>query len=86
MRKTSRNILNDKNHTFVIAEAGSNWRTKDLKTSVMRAKKMINVAKASGAGNDTNYEEQENKLFEVNTEVKKLITELETRKTNDGKA
>lgn len=36
--------------------------------------------------NDTNYEEQENKLFEVNTEVKKLITELETRKTNDGKA
>ena len=49
MRKTSRNILNDKNHTFVIAEAGSNWRTKDLKTSVMRAKKMIYVAKASGA-------------------------------------
>ena len=35
---------------------------------------------------ETNYEEQENKLFEVNTEVKKLITELETKKANDGKA
>ena len=49
MRKSSTNILNDKNHTFVIAEAGSNWRTKDLKTSVIRAKKMIYAAKASGA-------------------------------------
>jgi hypothetical protein len=35
---------------------------------------------------DTNYEEQENQLFEVNREIKKLITELETKKANDGKA
>ena len=49
MRKFAKNILNDKNHTFVIAEAGSNWRTRDIKTSIKRAKKMIHVAKASGA-------------------------------------
>ena len=49
MRKSAKNILNDKNHTFVIAEAGSNWRTRNIKTSIKRAKKMIHVAKASGA-------------------------------------
>ena len=49
MRKSTKNILNDKNHTFVIAEAGSNWRTRNIKTSIKRAKKMIHVAKASGA-------------------------------------
>ena len=49
MRSSSAKFLNDKNHTFVIAEAGSNWKTKDLKTSIIRAKKMIRVAKTSGA-------------------------------------
>ena len=49
MRSSSAKFLNDKNHTFVIAEAGSNWKTKDLKTSIIRAKKMIRVAKSSGA-------------------------------------
>ena len=49
MRKSDKNFLNDKKHTFVIAEAGSNWRTRDIKTSIKRAKKMILVAKSSGA-------------------------------------
>ena len=48
MRSSSAKFLNDKNHTFVIAEAGSNWKTKDLKTSIIRAKKMILIAKSSG--------------------------------------
>ena len=33
---------------------------------------------------ETNYEEQENKLFEVNVEVKKLLTELELKEKNDN--
>ena len=49
MTKPSTDYLNNKNHTFVIAEAGSNWRTKDLKSSIKRAKKMISIAAKSGA-------------------------------------
>ena len=37
------------NHTFVIAEAGSNWKTKDTKSSIRRAKKMIITASKCGA-------------------------------------
>ena len=49
MTKPSTDYLNNKNRTFVIAEAGSNWRTKDLKSSIKRAKKMISIAAKSGA-------------------------------------
>ena len=37
------------NHTFVIAEAGSNWKSKDIKSSIQRAKKMIITASKCGA-------------------------------------
>ena len=49
MTKPGTDYLNNKNHTFVIAEVGSNWRTKDLKSSIKRAKKMISIAAKSGA-------------------------------------
>ena len=32
---------------------------------------------------DTNYKEQENKVFQINNEVKSLITELESKEKND---
>ena len=37
------------NHTFVIAEAGSNWKTNNKKSSIARAKKMIITASNCGA-------------------------------------
>ena len=37
------------NHTFVIAEAGSNWKTSNKKSSISRAKKMISIAAKAGA-------------------------------------
>jgi len=37
------------NHTFVIAEAGSNWKTNNKKSSIARAKKMIITASKCGA-------------------------------------
>ena len=39
----------DSNHTFVIAEAGSNWKVGTLDEDIQMAKKLIKVAKESGA-------------------------------------
>ena len=38
-----------KNHIFVIAEAGSNWKAGTYKNDVKRAKKLIDVASDAGA-------------------------------------
>ena len=42
-------MFTKKDTTFVIAEAGSNWKTKDTKSSIQRAKKMIITASKCGA-------------------------------------
>ena len=41
--------LNDPHHTFVIAEAGSNWKCGSYKDDLQRAKKLIEIASLSGA-------------------------------------
>lgn len=40
---------NNKNHTFIIAEAGSNWKVGSYKQDLAQAKKMIKVASQCGA-------------------------------------
>ncbi len=42
-------LLHNPNHTFVIAEAGSNWKASDKKSDLRRAKKMIEIAAKAGA-------------------------------------
>jgi N,N'-diacetyllegionaminate synthase len=49
MKLKKKNSLNNSKHCFVIAEAGSNWKSRTLKESIVRAKKMIDVAAKSGA-------------------------------------
>jgi len=44
-----KNLLNNPNHCFVIAEAGSNWKARTQKQSIARAKKLIDVAAKLGA-------------------------------------
>ena len=48
---TTMNIeqLNNSNHTFVIAEAGSNWKTGTFEEDLAQAKRLIDVACESGA-------------------------------------
>ncbi len=41
--------LNDHNHIFVIAEAGSNWKCGNFEEDLKQAKKLIKVASESGA-------------------------------------
>lgn len=41
--------LNDFNHTFVIAEAGSNWKSGSYDEDLSQAKKLIDLASQSGA-------------------------------------
>ena len=43
------NELNDTNHTFVIAEAGSNWKVGSYVKDLQQAKKLIDTAKKCGA-------------------------------------
>lgn len=42
-------LLNNRNHTFVIAEAGSNWKVGSYEEDLKRAKKLIDVAVTTGA-------------------------------------
>ena len=44
-----KSLLNNPNHCFVIAEAGSNWKARTQKQSIVRAKKLIDIAASSGA-------------------------------------
>ena len=46
--KTKINIDNP-SHTFVIAEAGSNWKVGTLEEDLDRAEKLIEIASLSGA-------------------------------------
>ena len=45
----SRFSLNNANHIFVIAEAGSNWKVGSYNEDLKRAKKLIKIASQSGA-------------------------------------
>lgn len=49
MKPKIRNLLNNKNHCFVIAEAGSNWKARTQNQSIARAKKLIDTAAKLGA-------------------------------------
>ncbi len=49
MKTKIENLLSNHNHCFVIAEAGSNWKARTQKQSIVRAKKLIDIAKESGA-------------------------------------
>lgn len=40
--------LNDHNHIFVIAEAGSNWKCGNFEEDLRQAKKLIKVSSESG--------------------------------------
>jgi len=42
-------LLNDPKHIFVIAEAGSNWKSGSYSDDLNQAKRLIDVAKSSGA-------------------------------------
>ena len=42
-------LLNNSNRCFIIAEAGSNWKTSTYKKSISRAKKLIDIAADAGA-------------------------------------
>ena len=41
--------IDDPNHTFIIAEAGSNWKSGSYNNDLNRAKKLIDVASNAGA-------------------------------------
>lgn len=41
--------LSDTAHVFIIAEAGSNWKTRSYREDLKRAKKLIRIASESGA-------------------------------------
>ena len=41
--------LDDSNHIFVIAEAGSNWKVNTFEEDMKMAKNLIKVAKDAGA-------------------------------------
>ena len=43
------NFLNDKNRTFVIAEAGSNWKCGNYEEDLKRSKELIKIASMAGA-------------------------------------
>jgi len=43
------NIFDNQNHTFIIAEAGSNWKVGSYQQDLKQAKKMIKIAAQSGA-------------------------------------
>lgn len=50
MKKKSPKInLNDSSHTFIIAEAGSNWKVGNYNKDLKQAKKLIETAKKCGA-------------------------------------
>jgi len=42
-------LLNNLSHTYVIAEAGSNWKSNSYSNDLKQAKKLIDVAFNSGA-------------------------------------
>ena len=41
--------IDDPNHTFIIAEAGSNWKSGSYEEDLEQAKKLIKIASNSGA-------------------------------------
>jgi N-acetylneuraminate synthase len=45
----SKNIFDDFHHTFIIAEAGSNWKCGSYEEDLKQAKKLISIAAKSGA-------------------------------------
>lgn len=49
MKDFSSHDLDNRYHTFIIAEAGSNWKASTYEDSLDRAKKLIDVASESGA-------------------------------------
>lgn len=49
MKKNLMNRLDDSSHTFVIAEAGSNWKCGSYEEDLEQAKKLIKVAVKAGA-------------------------------------
>jgi len=50
MENDAKNLLfNNKGHTFVIAEAGSNWKIGEYQKDISQAKRLIDIAKNAGA-------------------------------------
>ena len=47
--KTSNSTFDDPKHTFVIAEAGSNWKVDSYENDLKQAKKLIDIASKAGA-------------------------------------
>ena len=45
----SENFFNDSHHTFIIAEAGSNWKCGSFEQDLVQAQKLIRIASKSGA-------------------------------------
>ena len=45
----SKNLFDDYHHTFIIAEAGSNWKCGSYEEDLEQAKKLIKIASISGA-------------------------------------
>ena len=45
----SENFLNNSYHTFIIAEAGSNWKWGSFEQDLAQAEKLIRIASKSGA-------------------------------------
>ena len=45
----SENFFNDSHHTFIIAEAGSNWKCGNFEQDLVQAQKLIRIASKSGA-------------------------------------
>ena len=49
MDLNSENFLNNSYHTFIIAEAGSNWKCGSFEQDLAQAEKLIRIASKSGA-------------------------------------
>ena len=49
MDLNSENFLNNSYHTFIIAEAGSNWKCGSFEQDLAHAAKLIRIASKSGA-------------------------------------
>ena len=61
------------------ADAGSNLASSTSRNINKGYADLSRLARGISEEHESNYKKEEQKIFEINTEVKRLITELETK-------
>ena len=62
------------------SDAGSNLASSTSRNINKGYQDLSRLARGIKEQEDSNYKREEKKIFEINSEVKRLITELETKK------